>query len=283
VAIKQMRVTGSNLKNFMAEINIQKKTEHPNVVQLFDSYHLDDHLWVVLEYMEGGNLYQVLNEVKRANVQFQESAIGYICCETLKALSYIHSQHRIHRDIKSDNILIGGNGEIKLADFGYAVQLESAEEKRSTVCGSPYWMAPEVIRGEEYGKEVDIWSLGIMTLECCDLEPPYFAEQPSKALLLIATKPPPTLKAPEKWSSKLKQFLSLCLQEEGSKRPRAIELLQHAFIASLCSAKEFKQYIKFLEDQEIQTPEKEETSNLNQEQTPAKEQMKKKKDPCLVQ
>lgn len=87
-------------------------------------------------------------------------------------------------------------------------------------------MAPEVIRGEEYGKEVDIWSLGIMILECCDLEPPYFAEQPNKALILIATKPPPTLKEPEKWSSKLKLFLSLCLQEEGSKRPQAIELLQ---------------------------------------------------------
>lgn len=80
----------------------------------------------------------------------------------MKALSFIHANHRIHRDIKSDNILIGGHGHIKLADFGNAIQLDVDHVKRRTMCGTPYWMAPEVITKTSYGPEVDIWSLAIL-------------------------------------------------------------------------------------------------------------------------
>jgi len=236
-----MLVTPRRLKLFISEINIQRSTEHPNVVKFLDAFPVDTHIWVVLEYMPNGNLTMILDALKDAKGIMTEPQIAYVSTETLKALSYIHSLHRIHRDIKSDNVLLGSTGEIKLADFGYAVQLSAEAEKRQTVCGSPYWMAPEVILGQQYGKEVDIWSLGIMLMECCDLEPPYILESPSKALVLISTKPVPPLRHPDKWSAELRQFRDLCLQRDPKARPEAIELLMHPFLRRTCTPKEFKE------------------------------------------
>jgi len=241
VAIKKMLLTPKREPLFINEISVQKVTEHPNVVRLFDAYQVSDYIWVALEYMSNGNLYQILTDFEVTKFHFNEPQIAYIIAETLKGLSYIHGMHRIHRDIKSDNILIGGQAEIKLADFGYAVQLADEDEKRSTICGSPYWMAPEVILGEKYGKSVDIWSLGIMLMELCDLQPPYIMEAPARALVLIPSKPVPPLKTAERWSKQLKHFLSVCLQKDPEKRPQAIELLQHPFLHAVCSAAEFRE------------------------------------------
>lgn len=240
VAIKKMLLTPKREPLFISEINIQRNTEHPNVVKLFEAYKVADHVWVALEYMEGGNLYQILSAFEESKQLLTEPQIAYIVLETLKALSYIHGLHRIHRDIKSDNILIGRNSEVKIADFGYAVQLTNEGEKRTTMAGSPYWMAPEIIEGEEYGKEVDLWSLGIMVMECCDLQPPYINEPPSKALMLITTQPPPPLQRPDRWSKEVKHFISVCLQRDPLRRPQAIELMMHPMLRCTCTAKEFR-------------------------------------------
>jgi len=243
VAIKKMLLTPKREPLFISEINIQKSTEHPNVVKLFDAYKVEDHIWVVLEYMEFGNLYQLLTAMEESNQLFTEPQIAYIMCESLKALSYIHGLHRIHRDIKSDNILIGKNGDIKIADFGYAVQLTNEDEKRTTMAGSPYWMAPEIIEGTQYGKEVDTWSLGIMAMECCELQPPYINEAPSRALMLITTQPPPPLQKPERWSNEIKHFISVCLSRDPAMRPQPIELLMHPMLRVTCSSKEFREQL----------------------------------------
>lgn len=92
--------------------------------------------------------------------------------------------HRIHRDIKSDNILLDLKGNIKLADFGYTVQLTQKRPLRDTTIGTPYWEAPEVITGDPYDKKVDVWSLGIMALEMAEGEPPYMDLPP----IVVCTK-----------------------------------------------------------------------------------------------
>ena len=101
--------------------------------------------------------------------------------------------------------------------------------------GTPYWMAPEVVKQKEYGSKVDIWSLGIMAIELIESEPPYLNEEPLKALFLIATNGTPKLKHPEKLSLALKQFLSTCLCVEVKSRSTAADLLHHDFLRMGCS------------------------------------------------
>lgn len=237
VAIKKMTMTPKNKKHLITEIHIQKSSSHPNIVEFLDGYLVDDQLWVVLEFMGGGSLTGVLEQFPQ--LQLTEPQIAYVCLETLKALSYIHSLHRLHRDIKSDNILLGDGGEVKLADFGFATQLTHKQNQRNTVIGTPYWMAPELIEGHDYGHKVDIWSLGIMVREMLEGEPPYMDLPSAKALFLIITKGLPALKKEHRYSEELKDFLKASLAKEPNERADAMQLLMHPFLTRSCSAKEF--------------------------------------------
>lgn len=239
VAIKKMEINSENIKLLVTEIGIMKTSDHPNIVQYVDAYIVSSNeLWVVMEYMGGGCLTDVLECFD--TVQMTEPQIAYCCRETLRSLAYVHSLHRIHRDIKSDNILLSNDGKIKLADFGYAAQLTNGRVKRNTVVGTPYWMAPELIRGHEYGTKVDIWSLGIMLIEMAEGEPPYMEYPPLRALFLITTKGIPPVKNQNKWSKEFHDFFAKCLDVNVQTRPEAADLLRHPFMAKACEADGFK-------------------------------------------
>jgi len=126
-------------------------------------------------------------------------------------------------------------GLVKLADFGYCAQLTEKANKRNSVVGTPYWMAPELIRGMDYDTGVDIWSLGIAAIEMAEGEPPYLEYPPLRALFLIATSGSPSLKQPEKWSNNFKDFMAHSLEVNTTSRSTAEELLKHPFIKSACS------------------------------------------------
>ena len=158
-----------------------------------------------------------------------EKIMGYICREILQALSWLHLNNRVHRDIKSDNVLISDSGDIKLSDFGISVQLTLDENEKGGIFGTPCWMAPEVINGR-YDHKADVWSVGIVALELAEKDPPYIYDDHLIAMEKISNGPSPKLKNSKKWSKYFCDFLNKCLQKIPDQRPTADELLGHTFI-----------------------------------------------------
>ena len=160
---------------------IQRISTHPCIVGYKETYQHADKLWIVLEFVHGGTLTEVLGPT----IKIPEPCIAFVCREMLRGLAFLHRQHRLHRDIKSDNVLVGFDGAVKLADFGFAAGLTQEQDKRRSVVGTPYWMAPELIRGQEYDAKVDVWSLAVTALELAEGEPPHLHLPPLRVCVCL--------------------------------------------------------------------------------------------------
>jgi len=231
VAIKQMIMSKQVKPDIIInEIQIMKESHHHAIVNYIDSYIVEGTLWVVMELITGGSLAELIEVCKTMT----ESQIATVCKFVLEGLEYLHTRPNpiIHRDIKSDNILMGLDGSIKITDFGYGAQLGGGgQDKRASVVGTTYWMAPEVVKGKDYSCKVDVWSLGIMALEMAEGEPPYINESMLRALFLIASKGCPDFRNPESMSEEFKDFIRQCTVMDAEQRPSSTQLLSHPFLA----------------------------------------------------
>ena len=237
VAVKV--VSSENFREVEMEIAMHSMNQHENIVEYLATYEYKKEIWMVLELMDGGSLFSVLG----ADAIMGDAEIAFVCKESLKGLAYLHGRNTLHRDIKSDNILIDRKGNVKLADFGFAVGLTREQTLRNSQVGTPFWMAPELIRGLDYDGKVDTWSLAITALEMAEGEPPFYAQQPLRAAFLVISSPPPELNNPEQWSPAFVHYLKSSLVHDPAKRASSSELLLHPFIEDACKKEEFSAFV----------------------------------------
>lgn len=237
VAIKQIDLENeqADLLEVNKEILIISECRLPQITQYLGCFVRNFKLWVIMEYVNGGSVFELL----KPGPISEEATILIIVKEMLIALQYLHDQGKIHRDLKSQNVLLNTQGEVKLTDFGVSTQLSSNFSRRNTTVGTPYWMAPEVILNNKGGHsyKADLWSLGCCTYELFHGKPPLQDHYPPMKALrqisrcendddflhLIGLKELAI-------SNQLKDFLAKCFIVDPKQRYSATRLLQHEFI-----------------------------------------------------
>ncbi|KAK7940587.1 hypothetical protein WMY93_003913 [Mugilogobius chulae] len=225
--------TSKEVSALECEIQLLKNLHHERIVQYYGCLrdHSEKTLTIFMEYMPGGSVKDQL----KAYGALTENVTRKYTRQILEGVSYLHSNMIVHRDIKGANILRDSVGNVKLGDFGASKRLQticmSGTGIRS-VTGTPYWMSPEVISGEGYGRKADVWSLGCTVVEMLTEKPPWAEYEAMAAIFKIATQPTKPLLPPH-CSEQARNFIH-CIFVEAKQRPSAEELLRHPFSHILC-------------------------------------------------
>ena len=223
------RAADESVRRIEQEVALMRRLKHPNIVSYLGTERTrEDVFTIFMEYVPGGSIHSLLQRFG----SFGETVIQKYTRQILLGLEYLHRHQIMHRDIKGANILVDNQGCVKLADFGASKRLAeivTVDGVHKSIRGTPYWMAPEVIKQTGHGRQADIWSVGCTILEMATGKPPFseFGSQVS-ALFHIAsgTGPPPI---PEFLSAEAHDFLILCFNRVPRDRPNASRLLRHPF------------------------------------------------------
>jgi len=214
-----------DLEEVRKEVSFIKDSHSKFIVEYYGSFLESRCLWILMEYCDCGSVRDIMYV---CDSMLDELQVATVLWYAAHGLAFLHSQQKIHRDIKAGNILVNARGECKLADFGVS---SYSNVKRFTMVGTPYWMAPEIILEKGYDQSVDIWAIGITTIEMIEGRPPLYDMNPMRAVFSIPSRPPPTLTDPA--SPMLEDFVSKCVQKDPSMRLTAAELLEHPFLQQI--------------------------------------------------
>ncbi|KAG9236642.1 BcSTE11, mitogen-activated protein kinase [Amylocarpus encephaloides] len=215
------------------EISLLRDLQHPNIVQYLGASSSVEHLNIFLEYVPGGSVQTMLNSYGA----LREPLIRSFVRQIVTGLAYLHGRDIIHRDIKGANILVDNKGGIKISDFGISKKMEASNiltgagnnKNRSSLQGSVFWMAPEVVKQTSYTRKADIWSLGCLVVEMMTGEHPFPDCSQLQAIFKIGgAKLSPTI--PDNASEEAVTFLKSTFEVQHEKRPSAEELLFSPFL-----------------------------------------------------
>jgi len=203
---------------------------HKNIVAYYGTKIQNDQIWIIMDYCGVGSVKDI---IKISQDTLTEKQAQYVLKATVKGLICLHSNNILHLDIKSANILMTDDGDVKLADFGVSTQLSHPYLTSTQYVGSPLFMAPEVILKDQFNNKADIWSLGITAIEMVEGEPPNTDIDSIEKLPLLAERPPPTFKNKRMWSKIFQSFLEIMLIKDQNARPTSNELDSHPFLQSV--------------------------------------------------
>eukprot|EP01104_Vermistella_antarctica_P014064 TRINITY_DN4365_c0_g2_i1.p1 TRINITY_DN4365_c0_g2~~TRINITY_DN4365_c0_g2_i1.p1 ORF type:complete len:1231 (+),score=306.57 TRINITY_DN4365_c0_g2_i1:338-4030(+) len=224
VALKKMpHKTPKQIRNNVDEIEFLRMCKQKNIVTYFNSYIVKQEIWLAMEHMEGGTLSEAC-----AMSEFNEEQIAYLSREMLHGIRYLHNKNLVHRDLKSSNVMLSVQGDVKIIDFGLCVD-SGSKVSLTHMVGSPFWIPPEMIRREPHSFPADIWSFAICVIELAMGQPPH-RRSALRAMFLAATSDPPALPSGQKWSSVFRDFLDKCLKSDPAERQTVRQLCAHPFL-----------------------------------------------------
>ncbi|KAI8340914.1 kinase-like domain-containing protein [Chlamydoabsidia padenii] len=206
------------------EVEIQSSLRHTNILRLYNYFHDETRVFLILEYAAKGELFEELERQKR----FMESVAAKYVTQLAQALIYLHHKRVIHRDIKPENLLLGLNGELKIADFGWSVKTDVQETRRSTLCGTLDYLPPEMIEGKKHDVNVDLWSLGVLLYEMICGKPPFDNSDSNRDVCKRIVKVDVTY--PDFVSKEARDLIQKLLQYKSAQRLPLRQVLEHPFI-----------------------------------------------------
>jgi NIMA (never in mitosis gene a)-related kinase len=208
------------------EAHIMASVESEHVVRYYDSFLDEGMLCIVMEYCDRGDLQRMIK--KQNGIQLPEERIWMILIQIMLGLAHLHASRILHRDIKSANVLLCSNNRVKIGDLGVARILGSGSYFAKTVCGSPYYLSPELVQGHPYNSKSDVWSLGCILYELCTFRPAFEASNPGALIMKIIKGEFPPI--PDCYSERLQRLVNTLLDRDTARRPTAVELLADDWI-----------------------------------------------------
>mmetsp|Transcript_6453 Transcript_6453/g.11261 ORF Transcript_6453/g.11261 Transcript_6453/m.11261 type:complete len:532 (-) Transcript_6453:220-1815(-) len=230
---KKILLAGMSAEQLLAtkrEVAVLKKLNHPHIVQYIENFIEDEHLIIIMEYCDSGDISKKITTARDQRRPITEDVVLHWLLQASLALEFMHENRILHRDIKSSNIFLTSKNTVKLGDFGISRVLEHTNSVALTMVGTPYYMSPEVCASQPYDTKSDVWSLGCVAYELCNLNYPFISANLLGLIVKISNDEPNPL--PSCYSKDLRNLINAMLRKAPSERLSMKQVLESDVMTS---------------------------------------------------